>query len=55
MADIIVKSKIKDVIKDLSVASEVADKLNEKVVKMLLEGAERAKANGRRTLQARDL
>lgn len=55
MTDLIVKSKIKEVVKDLNVASEVAEALNEKVANLLKEGAERAKANGRRTLQARDL
>ncbi len=49
------KSKIKEVVKDLNVASDVAEALNKKVEQLLLEAAERAKANGRRTLQARDL
>lgn len=55
MADLIIKSKIKSAVPDLSVAAEVADELNRKVEKMLQEAAQRAKANGRRTLQARDL
>lgn len=53
--DIIIKSKIKNVVKDLNVAGEVADALNRKVLKILDDASERAKANGRRTLQARDL
>lgn len=53
--DLIVKSKIKEAVPDLNVASEVAEALNEKVFKLLQEASERAKANGRRTLQARDL
>ena len=52
---LVVASKIKEVVKDLQVSSEVADALNEKVAKLLEEAAERAKANGRRTIQARDL
>ena len=55
MTDIIIKSKIKDAVPDLNVAAEVADALNKKVNDLLKEASERAKANGRRTLQARDL
>ena len=54
MVDLIVKSKIKQVV-ELQVAGEVAEALNKKVIKLLEEATERAKANGRRTLQARDL
>ncbi len=53
--DLIVKSKIKEAVKDLNVSSDVPEALNKKVLALLHEGAERAKANGRRTLQARDL
>ena len=55
MTEIIIKSKIKDVIPDLSISSEVAESLDKKVIQLLKDAAERAKANGRRTLQARDL
>lgn len=55
MTELIVKSKIKEVVKELNVAAEVAPALNKKVEHLLKEAAERAKANGRRTLQARDL
>lgn len=55
MVDLIVKSKIKSAVKDLNVSGEVPEALNKKVEKLLQEAAERAKANGRRTLQARDL
>ena len=55
MVDLIVKSKIKEAVKGLNVAGDVANALNKKVEKLLEEAAERAKANGRRTLQARDL
>jgi len=53
--DIIIKSKIKSAVPDLNVAAEVADALNSKVIALLKDASERAKANGRRTLQARDL
>lgn len=55
MVDLIVKSKIKAAVPDLAVAAEVADELNRKVLAMLEEASKRAKLNGRRTLQARDL
>lgn len=57
MADInlIVKSKIKSAVPDMSVAVEVAEALNKKVLQILEEATRRAKLNGRRTLQARDL
>ena len=60
--DLIVKSNIKKVVKELdkektvtSVAEEVWAALEKKVENLLSEGIKRAKANQRRTLQARDL
>ncbi len=55
MVDIIIKSKIKEAVPGLQVAGEVAEALNKKVEELLKVASERAKANGRRTLQARDL
>jgi len=55
MVELIVKSKIKSAVSEMNVAGEVADALNKKVEQLLKEATERAKANGRRTLQARDL
>ncbi len=52
---LIVASKIKEAVPDLQVASEVPEALNKKVEHLLKEASERAKANGRRTLCARDL
>ena len=59
---LIVKSNIKKVVKELdkenavsSVAEEVGTALERKVEGILEESIKRAKANGRRTLQARDL
>ncbi len=59
---LIVKSNIKKVVKDLdkensvsSVAEEVGMALERKVEEMLRDAIARAKANKRRTLQARDL
>jgi histone H3/H4 len=59
---LIIKSNIRKAVKDLdkensisSVAEEVERALERKVEDILSEGIKRAKANGRRTLQARDL
>ncbi len=55
MVELIIKSKIKSAVPELAVAAEVAPALNKKVLELLEEASQRAKANGRRTLQARDL
>ena len=59
---LIIKSNIRKTVKDLdnensisSVAEEVETALERKVEEILAEGIKRARANGRRTLQARDL
>ncbi len=59
---LIIKSNIKKVVNELdkekavtSVAEEVGIALERKVEDMLAQAIERAKANKRRTLQARDL
>jgi histone H3/H4 len=59
---LIVKSNIKKVVKELdkensvtSVAEEVGTALEKKVENLLADAIKRAKANQRRTLQARDL
>jgi len=59
---LIVKSNIKKTVKDLdkenavsSVAEEVDLALERKVEEILRDAIGRAKANGRKTLQARDL
>lgn len=59
---LIIKSNIRKTVKDLdkensvsSVADEVETALERKVEEILEAGIKRAKANNRRTLQARDL
>lgn len=59
---LIIKSNIKKVVKDLdkdnsvsSVAEEVGMAMERKAEEMLRNAIERAKANKRRTLQARDI
>ena len=55
MTDLIIKSKIKSAVPEMAVAAEVGPALNEKVQDILDQATKRARANGRRTLQARDL
>ena len=66
MPGLVIKSNIKKTVEELqknkeesekvsSVADEVGRALDRKVEDMLLAAIERAKANKRRTLQARDL
>ena len=59
---LIIKSNIRKVVKELdkensisSVADETETELEKKVEEILENAIKRAKANGRRTLQARDL
>jgi len=59
---LIVKSNVRKVVKELdkensisSVADEVETALERKTEEILVDAIKRAKANGRRTLQARDL
>jgi histone H3/H4 len=59
---IIIKSQIRPLVKELdkensitAVADEVGIALERKVEELLSEAIKRAKANGRKTLQARDL
>ena len=57
MVNLIIKSNIRKAVKEKipNVAEEVEGALNKKVEEMLDTGIERAKANGRKTLHARDL
>jgi histone H3/H4 len=59
---LIVKSNIRKVVKDLdkeniisNVAEEVGPALERKNEELLLDAIKRAKSNGRKTLQARDI
>jgi len=51
---LVVKSKIRDSV-ELNVSDEVAVELERKVEEMLKKAEERAKANQRRTIFARDI
>lgn len=52
---IVVKSKVKDVVKGANVSGDFAEALNEMLVWMVGQAAERAEANSRKTVGARDL
>ncbi|MFH1840519.1 MAG: DUF1931 domain-containing protein [Nanoarchaeota archaeon] len=52
---LIVKAKIKEHSGGLNVAGDLAEGLNKEVANLIAKAVERAKANGRKTVQARDL
>ncbi|MEW6063160.1 MAG: DUF1931 domain-containing protein [Nanoarchaeota archaeon] len=56
MADLlVVRSKIKDVAKGMNVSGDFADALSKKVEELIKDAAKRADANGRKTVQSKDL
>lgn len=55
MANLVIKSNLKEVIKELRVSVDLADTLNKKVEEILLRAVERAKANHRTTVLPQDL
>ena len=52
---LVVKSKIKENTDGLNVAGDFADDLDKEAKRMIERACERCKANGRKTVQARDL
>ena len=52
---LVVKAKIRDVAGELSVSSDFADALNERVEQLVREACRRAEANGRKTVMPKDL
>ncbi len=56
MADLlVVKSKIKDYVKNMNVAGDFAKELDKQVKELIKDAQQRAKANNRRTVMAKDL
>ncbi len=55
MTELVVKSKIKDVVKDMRVSVELAEALNKKIEEILKKAEERAKANHRTTILPQDI
>ncbi|MBN2250544.1 MAG: DUF1931 domain-containing protein [Candidatus Altiarchaeota archaeon] len=56
MADLlVVKTKIKDYVGDMNVSGDFAEELSKKVEMLIKDAAERAKSNGRKTVQSKDI
>ena len=55
MPNLIVKSAVKEALDDQNVSSDFYDALDEEVSDLLQDAAARADANGRKTVQPRDL
>lgn len=55
MADLIVKSGVKEALADHNVSADLYDALDEEVAELLEDAAARTDANHRRTVQPRDL
>ena len=55
MADLIVKSAVKQYLDEKNVASDFYDVLNEEVEELLEDAGRRAENNDRKTVQPRDL
>ena len=55
MVKLIVVSNIKKIAKGINVAGDVPESLNKKIEQIIREAMARAKANGRRTVQGKDI
>jgi len=55
MTDLIVKSAVKDALADHAVSADFYEAFNDEVAELLNDAAERAEANGRKTVEPRDL
>ncbi len=56
MSDLIViRSKLKDVVGGLNISGDFAEALDEEVKRVIGKAVERAKANNRKTLMAKDI
>ena len=55
MADLIVKSAVKEQLDGMNVAADFYETLDEEVAELLEDAARRADANDRKTVQPRDL
>lgn len=52
---LVVRSRIKEIAKDMNVASDFSDALSKKVEELIADAIRRAKENKRSTIQPRDL
>jgi hypothetical protein len=54
-SNVVVEAAVREHVEDMAVASEFYEPLNEAVNELLADAAQRARANGRKTVQVRDL
>ena len=52
---LVVRSKIKDSVKNMNVSGDFAEALSSKVEALVKDACKRASENGRKTVQSRDL
>ena len=52
---IVVKAQIKEVAEGFNISADFADALDKNVIELVKKAAERAEANGRRTIMPKDL
>lgn len=52
---LVVKSKVRELVKDMRFSGDFFDALDEKVAEIVKEAVKRAEANGRKTVRAHDL
>ena len=55
MVDVVVKGKVKEMASGYNIAADFTEELDKKVKDMVQTAISRAKANGRRTVMAKDL
>ncbi len=55
MVDVIKKAGVRDTAKDVNVGSDFYEELDDKVKEYINRAVERAEANGRKTIKARDV
>ncbi len=55
MANLIIKSNLKQVVKELRISANLAQELDKKIEEILKRAVERAKANKRTTVMPQDL
>mgnify|MGYP001153009521 CR=1 FL=1 len=55
MEPIIIRSKLKELVNDISISKDYADALDKEVIKLIQKSVRRAKDNHRNTIMPRDL
>ncbi|MBW3016784.1 DUF1931 domain-containing protein [Candidatus Woesearchaeota archaeon] len=55
MTGIVVKAKVKELAKGMNISTDFMPKMDEEVNKMVVKALDRARANNRKTVMARDI